>query len=284
MFLKTTGAFLIKIPFTRAMPLLPEFVKLEPTAHKYFAQTGEEYLSVSKVLHHVEPLFDSERISYFKARKECRVELRTDVTGIEPDESMIRFRQKILLAQWADKNRASTDVGTRIHNCIENYAKTKMPCGDLEYDQAAHSVWLKYLAEYKIFHAEEVLYSKFFRVAGTADFLGIRKGGKSPVVDIVDYKTNASKGIVHRSDYNNYLLEPVQHMEQCNYNHYCLQQSIYMRFLEEHGFTPGQIRLIYIPPTDPLNHFPIPVPYLKLEAEAILLHLNSKGILHARSR
>lgn len=264
------------------MPLLPEFVKLEPIAHKYFSSTGEEYLSVSKVLHHIEPPFDSERISYLKARKECRVEFRTDVTGMEPSEATIRFRQKILLAQWAEKNKASTDVGTRIHNCIENYAKTKMPCGDLEYDQAAHSVWLKYLAEYKTFHAEEVLYSKFFLAAGTADFLGVRKQGKSPVIDITDYKTNASKGIQYHSDYGNYLLDPVQHLEQCNYAHYCLQQSIYARFLEEHGFTIGRIRLIYIPPTDPMNHFPIPVPYMKREAEAILLSLNQRGILRAR--
>lgn len=264
------------------MPLLPEFVKLEPVAHKYFSSTGEEYLSVSKVLHHIEPPFDSERISYFKARKECRIEMRTDVTGHEPTESTIRFRQKVLLQQWKDKNVASTDVGTLIHNCIEHRVKTGMPCGSLQYDDAAADIVEKYLSGYKAFHAEEVLYSKFFRAAGTADFLGVRKAGRSSVIDITDYKTNASKGIQYQSDYGNYLLDPVQHMEQCNYNHYCLQQSIYMRFLEEHGFTPGRIRLIYIPPADSMNHFPIPVPYMKREAEAILLSLNSKGILRAR--
>lgn len=264
------------------MPLLPEFVKLEPIAHKYFSQTGEEYLSVSKILHHIEPPFDSERISYFVARKELRTEMNSTVTGREPYEHDIRFRQKVVLAQWAQKNKDSTDVGTRIHNCIEHFAKKQMPCGDADYDTAAQDIWLTYLAPYKNFHAEEVLYSQYFRASGTADFLGVRKAGKSPVIDIVDYKTNASKGIVYRSEYNNYLLEPVQHMEQCNYNHYCLQQSIYMRFLEEHGFTPGQIRLIYVPPSDPMKHFPIPVPYMKREAEAILLHLAGKGILRAR--
>lgn len=260
------------------MPLLQPFVHLEHIEHKYYSRTGAEYMSVSKILHHIEPPFDSDRISYFKARKDLRVEYKTEVSGIEPPESQIQLRAKILQAQWKDKNKASTDVGTLIHNTIENWVRHKMPVGN-RYDEAAKDIFEKYLAEYKVFYPEEVLYSKVFRSAGTADFLGVRKGGKSPVIDITDYKTNASKGIVYQSDYGNYMLEPVTHLEHCNYVHYCIQQSIYMRMLEEHGFAPGRIRLIYVPPDNPMAHFPIPVPYMKREAEAILLHLHQRGVL-----
>jgi len=268
---------------TRRMSLLPEYVKLEPIAHKYFSSHNEEYMSVSKILHHLEPPFDSETVSYFSARKQLRIEQRADITGIEPYAHDIRLRQKVLLAQWAQKNKDSTDVGTLIHNTIEHHLKFKMPTGN-QFDAAAADIVQKYLSPYKVFYAEEVLYSNHFLAAGTADFLGQRTGGKNPVIDIIDYKTNASKGIQYRSEYGKYMLDPVTHLEQCSYNHYCLQQSIYARFLEEHGFRLGQIRLVYVPPADPMNHFVIPVPYMKQEAEAILLHLHSTNVLRGRSR
>lgn len=267
------------------MGLLPSYVKLEPISHRYYSSDGDEYISVSKSLHHIEEPFNKELISYASAKKQLKIELKTEKTGIQPSEDQIKMRQQILLAQWADKNKRSTDHGTLIHNTIENYLKSGgVSCGNEELDGMARSVYETYLKEYKTFYAEEVLYSAHFNLAGTSDFLGVRKGGKKPVIDIVDYKTNASKGIQFRSEYGKFLLEPVSHLEHCNYIHYCLQQSIYGRMLEDHGYTVGQIRLIYIPPETPAMHFPIPVPYMKKEAEAILLYLNSKGILRGRAR
>lgn len=280
------------------MPLLPELVKLEPVAHKYFSSAGEEYLSVSKIYGSVKSVQDFEMIAYFSARKELRVEYRTDVTGIEPDQKNILLRKKILLAKWGANSKNSTDEGTYVHGLAETRAKHWILTGGIHYDQAIEDVYQKYLSEYNEFYVEEVLYSQYFLAAGTADFLGVRCiQDRKKVIDIVDYKTNSSKGIEYRSQYKNRMLAPVSHLECCSYNHYCLQQSVYARFLEEHGFTIGQIRLISIPPYNeekfqasggvlgnPMNHFPIPVPYMKREAEAILLHLNQKGILRGRNR
>ena len=66
------------------------------------------------------------------------------------------------------------------------------------------------------------------------------------------------------------MLDPVSHLEDCNYNKYCLQLSSYAYLDEiEHGYHPGQLRIIFIPPTDTTKWNVIPVPYMRAEVKAL---------------
>lgn len=265
------------------MSLLAHKVKLEPVEHKYFDTDGREYISISKVLSMLHEPFDAERISYYSARKQLRHEMNPSAKGdakawkVQPSEAQIELRQKALQMQWKQKNKESIDIGSFIHQSIETMLQFGVLPDDKNLADATESILKEHLSGYQEFYVEEVLYSNKYLVAGTSDFIGRKVGGDNPVMEISDYKTNASKGIVFSSDYNKWLNFPVAHLEDCNYIHYALQLSFYALMMEEHGYRPGRLRLIYIPPTDPQKYFAIPIPYLKLEVEAILEYLASTG-------
>lgn len=260
-------------------PLLAPWVKLDPVPHKYFDSLGNEYLSVSRILHFLQEEFDDQRVSYFSARKV----LRAEMPGREPSEQEIQLRQRALLVMWKQKNTDSVTIGKYIHDCIEQYLKFGiLPAEDPKMYTAAPQIASTYLSGNRQSFVEECLYSKKYFIAGTSDFLGMRMAGQSPVIDISDYKTNASKGIEYSSQYGNWLKGPVSHMEDCSYNKYALQLSLYAWMLEEHGFRPGRLRLIFVPPTDPEKHFAIPIPYMRAEVQEILSYLEAAGEIRLR--
>ena len=81
---------------------------------------------------------------------------------------------------------------------------------------------------------------------------------------------NTNKVINYYSPYGNKLLKPVNFLDDCQYNLYALQLSIYAYFYEvETGKRCRQMRLLYYDRI--LKKFQIiPVPYMKMEAIAIL--------------
>jgi hypothetical protein len=251
------------------MSLLPHHVTLEPIAHKYFDVHGQEYQSVSAFFKHFKKPFP-ENQSYFSARKELRIEresffgrelTKEEIAKIPENEILVR--QQALIIKWAAKNKASTDIGTEIHNAIEDFLKTGIvnPKWTFIPDMVQ-----QYFPEYRAMFPEECLYSKRFFLAGTSDLPVLRKGTTN-VINIYDYKTNQAKGITYFSEYKNRLLGPLAHLEECSYIEYCLKMSIYAKMLEEAGWQIGALWLIYIPPANPTGHFLIPVPYMKAEVE-----------------
>ena len=249
--------------------LIPFRVKLEPISHKYFDTDGSEYMSVSKLLGHFKKPFDSERMSWLVAGKELKLEL-----GRIPTAAEQQARQNAVKMQWLAKNKASTDIGTEIHNAIEAFILTGKPDPKWSF---IREMCVKYFTGYKSLHPETALYSKQYFVAGTSDLPCMRsKGG---VIDIWDYKTNASKGILYHSDYGNNMLGCLSHLEECSYNSYCIQLSIYAYFMEEHGHKIGKLSMIYIPPSEPDKHFAIPVPYMKSDVINLLSYAQHFGII-----
>lgn len=99
---------------------------------------------------------------------------------------------------------------------------------------------------------------------------------------IEDYKTNRR---IRREGFNGRtMLGPLGHLQDCEFNHYALQLSLYQFMLEYFGFEPGVRRLIHFPHEieglgvpDPV---PYDVPYLRDEVLAMLSHLRSTGWLN----
>lgn len=230
-------------------------VKLEPVAHKYFDQYGTEYISVSKLLSLVSEKFDAERMAVFTARKQGKT--------VEQ-----------VLAEWDKIRDDAANHGTRIHNALERYEKENglvLP-EDRDLTEMIESVMQIYRSYPKSF-SELCLWHDEYKVAGTTDKLCYTANSKTCTVDFYDYKTNLSKGITYDSKYNKYLLDPVSHLQDCSYNKYALQLSLYALFFEyKTGRKIGKLNLIYIPPTNYLDWKLIPMPYMKLEAMAILNH------------
>jgi hypothetical protein len=251
-----------------ATQLIQPLVSLEPISHRYFDPEGCEYKSVSKLLESFKEKFDEEKMSWLSAGKQLKAEL-----GRAPSAQEQQLRQQALKVQWKQKNRASLDIGTEIHNAIEDFLKTGR---DNPLFPFVREMARKYFSDYKEVAPETALYSKKYFLAGTSDLPAIRG---SKVIDILDFKTNASKGILYNNPYGKRMLGCLNHLEECSYNTYCLQLSVYAYMLEEHGWKIGRLGLIYIPPSEPDKHFMIPVPYMKADVVNMLDYAAHYGVI-----
>ena len=252
--------------------MFPNKVILTDPGHIYtHIDDAIQYKSVSKVIEQYKNKFDTEKMSYLSARKKLREE-----TGKEPTEDQILHRKGLLKIEWKKKNELSIRVGNHVHNCLETYGKTTKIV-DTKLEPMIRGIYSHYTGYKKICY-EQILYSEEDEVAGTTDRVMLRPKTKN-TIDIDDYKTNISQGIATSNKYGQYMLKPFDYLEDCNFIHYSLQLSVYAAMVEKYGFKIGRLRILYIPPNNPLGFRFIPVPYMKFEATMLLTsHLNKEHI------
>lgn len=215
--------------------------------------------SVSKFISKFKPLFDREGLSR-------RVAEKNNTT------------QADILKQWDTKAKASTDYGKLMHSFIENYlTKRKYDMHDRlrlamytqEYrqyslDQADHLIgllvdFLAYLLEeYEIIGLEQIVCSLPLKLAGTYDCLA-RSYSTGEYV-LFDWKTN--KAIDTSSKWNK-MLDPLEHLDDCNFNHYSLQLSLY-QYMFQDRFNIARRSIIHI---NENKIMPLEVPYLEKELQ-----------------
>ena len=119
-------------------------------------------------------------------------------------------------------------------------------------------------------YVEKVVWSEEFFVAGTADVISRKTSHKDSVVDFSDHKTNLT-GISYESKYKNYLMGPLGHLQDCSYNKYALQLSMYAHLEQmKTGCKVGRLWINYFPGGDMENWKQLPVPFMKLEVQSLL--------------
>ena len=250
-----------------------DIIRFEPKKHRYLNKLDQDLTSVSRVISSVIIPFDREGVSFNMAKVMSRKE------GINVKEA-----QKRILDGWNAKLDSSIIHGNWIHNDLERYQLTG------EYDPKLKGVIEQLQPIFKNGHRffmEARTYSLKYMSAGTSDLVVQRQRGIKSVFDFYDYKTNEAKGIqfdsinrkkVPPKHYNRFLLSPLEHMEDCNYNHYSMQLSLYAFMAElTWGLRIGKLAILYIDNDLKLNQYP--VPYLKLEAKALLeYHANLKPL------
>lgn len=259
-----------------------DFLTFNEDTHQYFDPDGNEYISNSKLIASVSNPFEADKIAPFTAKKRDRVSKeqaakfqvsQQDILNTYPEfERGITGPQ--VLQEWKDKNKKAIDRGNRIHKALEEYdtSRTNSKNNLIATTIVAISDFFK---DYHSSENEKKLYSVTHKIAGTADKPCWRTRTRPGIVDIWDYKSNEIK---YNSKYNNFLKGPVSHLEDCNFNKYCLQLSIYGVMMEEMtGCTIGQLGIIQIP-EDHTKWIPIAVPYMKHEALA-LMAMNGQGEL-----
>ena len=180
-------------------------VYFKEDTHQYFnTSTGEEYFSGTRFLHLFEPEFDKDGISKRVAAKEGKT-------------------QQEVLAEWAKINKASTDLGSKIHLAMENYIKFEEINEEYQllYDTFKKCVGNDYKYAEAI-HSEKLLWLDEYKIAGTADLIIDHKNNE---FSVGDFKTN--KKIEFGSGFGNRMKAPVEHLSQCQHNLYALQLSLY---------------------------------------------------------
>lgn len=239
-------------------------VFLEPLEHRYFTVSGEEYSSVSKVRKNIKKPFDANMVSYMVAKSRMKNNGHED----------IEFYKNQVLGEWKKKNDHSIVVGNYIDGAIDTYFTTTDVVNEelrpmLEELGAMMSGYKKRLTK-------AVVWSEAHKVAGEIDKMCMVSKDKA---DYFDYKTNFYKGMEYVNKRGDYMLDPMSHLQDCNYNDLCLQLSIYALMGELcYEVKPRVLSGIYIDTEDNFKIHRIPVPYMKYEAWSILEHWRKNNV------
>lgn len=96
-------------------------------------------------------------------------------------------------------------------------------------------------------YPEHLIYNEKIGVCGQSDLVFVSNG----YVDISDYKTNKEMKLNaygHQFGNPQRMLAPVNNLEDCNFYHYALQLSIYMKLIlmKNPELKPGKLELIHV--------------------------------------
>lgn len=179
------------------------------------------------------------------------------------------------LKTWENTKNKAGDKGTKFHEKKEELfrgleASKEKYLGVHDVHASPEKIYGKYsldLSELKPgVYSELMLYSHKYRLAGQADEVIIHP---NKTFEINDYKT--SKTIDKKSFYGKegyeYMTAPVEKLQDCNWNHYSLQLSLYAKLLEEFGYKCKKLTIEHI--VWP-HHNIMRVNYMRKEIEAML--------------
>lgn len=96
-------------------------------------------------------------------------------------------------------------------------------------------------------YPEHFVYLKSAGVCGQSDRVEVVRG----MVDVIDYKTNKE---IKKTSFTNWegksqkMTGPLEHLDDCNFNHYALQLSTYMYIILKHNpqYKPGKQMLHHV--------------------------------------
>ena len=234
-----------------------------------FIEEGHEYYvneirydSVSSIIANYTPDFDVEKHSKNVARRE-------------------NSSQKEIKQQWAIRRDFSMVRGTEFHLYVETYLNEKKKIKittpiELEIN-AFHRFWDgKNSNRYQVIATELIIYDEQLKIAGTIDCILYEKQKKE--FYIVDWKTN--KEIKRENKYEK-LFSPFQDLDNCNYNKYAIQTSIYRSLLQKNfDITISDSFIIHFPPQKEIQqqnqkqgqYIPIKIPYHEKFIRKIFQH------------
>lgn len=155
---------------------------------------------------------------------------------------------------WKNESQKAMNLGTWYHNQRET-AYTS--CDNIEKDGCIVPIFkpieidgVKKAPDQKLadgIYPEHMTYLKSASLCGQADRIEVINGK----VNIYDYKTNKeikTESYVNWEGLSDRMLAPLNHLDDCNLNHYALQLSFYMYMVLKHNpkFKPGKMIVEHI--------------------------------------
>lgn len=137
---------------------------------------------------------------------------------------------------WNAESKRSTDLGSWYHKVRENQLYTQE--NELTIVLPDIRDGIKYAPDQKLqdntIYPEHLIYLQSAEVCGQADYVEVRKN----ILTIRDYKTSKE---IKRNGFKNWegvvsrMKPPLQHLEQCEFNSYAMQLSIYAYMISRHN-------------------------------------------------
>ena len=193
----------------------------EPT-HVYTIDGDSNYKSVTTWIHEFFPHFDADLI-ISKMRKS---------KNWNPSNKYFNMTDNEIKASWTQNGKEAAQSGTAMHLNIEYYYNGR-PFVKGFTNTAEYKLFVGYIQDhldYKPYRTEWTVYSKKYRLAGSIDMVYIDPNDENKVI-LADWKR--SKEIKVNNQWEKGY-GPVSELDNCNYNHYCLQLNIYRMILEKY--------------------------------------------------
>lgn len=256
------------------------------------------WISVTTLISHLKKSFDAKKVSEQVSKKK-----NSKWFGLEPATI-----QKI----WKSEADRAINLGTYYHNQRE---ADLCSLASIERDGITVPVYkpvdlvdgAKFAPSQKLdpgVYPEHMVYLKSAGLCGQSDLVEVVNGR----VNIIDYKTNKE---IKTESYKNWdgvsekMKEPVETLDDCNYNHYALQLSLYMYIILKHNpkLQPGKIFVHHIKfeeenkddngyPVTKYDHngdpvvkevIPLVIPYLYDEVIAVISYLK-EGLINIKKK
>lgn len=212
-------------------------IKFKEKGHLYTSVEPDDikWLSVTGLISRLHEPFDAEAKAYSSSSRKPTAAYPNKWYKVPPEE---------ILAAWESETTRAADLGHWYHGKRE--AKWE------DMDNVVMSQFIdgdKYATNQILeegIYPEHLMYMLSAEICGQSDLVIIRDGK----VYIRDYKT--SKEIRRHGFTNRYgtkmMYPPVEHLEDCEYNHYALQLSIYMYIILRHNpnLEPGGLTIEHV--------------------------------------
>lgn len=227
-------------------------------------------IGVTQLIKHYHPKVDWEKKAKAKAKEE----------GVSTED---------ILEQWEEARQKGLNKGNKLHlmkreemKDKDNYIEYSYIKGDDNFEYNS----LDYIVKEGFIYDERPFVHPTLKLIGIPDRISIINNR----VNIIDFKSDKTmymsarilknKGFTLRQK----MLEPLNHMDKCNYNEYRLQLSLYMHLILQNNKTlkPGKIEIhhtIFDEDTlEPLHENIIPIVYLRKEVNSILADAKKKKL------
>lgn len=190
-------------------------IKFFPVPHIYLIDDNPRTISASTLVKRFFEDFDDE---YWSERKASQ-------------KGITKQAQK---DEWESNRQISADLGTQLHLDIETYFESDKKITPKNKKEFTYFVnfYDKYLKNLKPYRTEWRIFDDLIYIAGTADMIFKKDDGTYAI-----YDWKRSKDIKMNNGFNKGI-GVCGDLDDCNYNHYCLQLNIYKKILEDHYAKP----------------------------------------------
>ena len=214
----------------------------DAATHTYTNKQGVKYISISELIGLYKKPFDVEFFSRMVARKR----------GVSQD---------VIKDEWKKNTESACAFGKDVHATVENYIKNNV------IDEAHIIEEFRKVFPYnkEVINSEHMLWNDDHKIAGTSDII-VDIG--NDYFDVLDVKTNKKFDFFNK--YGEYLLKPLDHLQNCKYNSYGIQLSLYaFMYSKKTGRKPRQLSVVYWNKTSFEKYY---VPYMFWDVNVLLKH------------
>ena len=191
-----------------------ERIQFSDSDHTYLIDKKNKAVSVTELIGRYFPKFDKE----FWANKE------SIKTGKPKNE---------ILKKWDELGKKARDLGTELHEQIENFYNSKEYIRSKELDKFFKFHKNHIQDKYQPHRTEWRIFDEDKNLAGTVDMVYEKENGE---IFIFDWKRSKkiinSDGSIEKNNPFENGLNGLSHLPSSDYVKYCLQQNIYKNILE----------------------------------------------------